>query len=401
MNAESLRGEEDETSKESRIPAKSISLHDHLLHQIGCLPLDHQTRLMCERLLEWLDADGRLSSPLEELAQSTGWEFAQLEEALRLIQHLDPAGVGARSLAECLLIQLSTRHLQGSLAAEILRDHFDLLVKRKFQLLAGRLQVEIADVQAAYQMIQGLDPKPARNFGGESPTARVPDLIVRSDAEGFEVEVNDEDLPRLVLNRGYVALLKDPSKPEEAKQFIREKMQQGTWLIKAITQRRSTLLSIGRCLVKLEQEFLIYGMPQIKTFTQEEVARMVGCHPSTISRAIAGKTMQTPFGILPLEYFFGGGISVSEAAGNRISSKQIQAEIESMIAQEPPSKPLSDSAIAEALLAKNYPVARRTVAKYRAQMHILPAHLRRSLENSPSTSAPVLPNGEETPSPQR
>ena len=302
-----------------------------------------------------------------------------VERALRLIHRLDPPGVGARSLPECLLIQFDDRNLAESLAARIVRDHFVLLAKRNLRQLAARLHVSLTEVQKAVELITHLDPKPGRNFNTEVAFPLIPDLIVHELAGEYHVELNDDDLPRLGLNDQYWGLLRDPAASPDARQFIREKIREARWLLRALHQRKTTLLTIARCLVKLEQEYFLHGVRSLRPLTQDEVARHVGCHPSTVSRAIAEKTIQTPHGIVPLERFFGGGLTNSQHPSNRISAHTVHAELQQMIASEDPTHPLSDEVLGETLRGRGYPVARRTVTKYREQLQILSAHLRRQL----------------------
>ncbi len=368
---------QDEEEFQPDVAARSNSLHEHLIHQLYSLQDTEPLRKTAEILLGWLDPDGYLRSPLEEISEAEGLPVPELEQGLTLIQRFDPPGVGARNLQECLLIQLSLRNESDSLAAEIVRSHFDLFVKRKLSQLALKLKTGPEQVQEAALLIGQLDPKPARNFSPDLSLAITPDLTVRQlKNNGYDVELNDEDLPALSLNTSYRGLLRTKTVDSEAKNFIREKMQQGTWLLKAIRQRKTTLLSIAKCLVELEKDYFTHGIQHLRSVTQEEVAHMIGCHPSTVSRAIAGKTIQTPYGILSLETFFGGGIEDPSNSGKHLSAQTIQAEIENLISQEKPSKPLSDQEIAKALIERGYPVARRTVAKYRSQLNILPAHYR-------------------------
>ncbi len=359
------------------VAARSNSLHEHLLHQLYSLQDTEPLRKTAETLLGWLDPDGYLRSSLEEISEAEGLPVSELEQGLTLIHRFDPPGVGARNLQECLLIQLSLRNESDSLAAEIIRRHFDLFIKRKLSQLASKLKTGAEQVQEAALLIGQLDPKPARNFSPDLSLAITPDLTVRQLKNNtYEVELNDEDLPALSLNTSYRGLLRTKTVDSEAKNFIREKMQQGTWLLKAIRQRKTTLLSIAKCLVELEKDYFTHGIQHLRSVTQEEVAHMIGCHPSTVSRAIAGKTIQTPYGILSLETFFGGGVEDPSNSGKHLSAQTIQAEIENLISHEKPSDPLSDQEITKALIERGYPVARRTVAKYRNQLNILPVHYR-------------------------
>ena len=360
-------------------PARAVSLHEDLLFQLHCLPDDTPGLTPAEALIEWLDPDGYLRTPLEDIAQTEGLSVAVLEEGLAVLHRLDPPGVGARSLSECLLIQLAHRNQSASLAARIIRDHFETFTKRRLNELVGTLHANPSEVRAACETIAHLDPKPAGNFSADPALPLIPDLIVRKVDGEYEVELNHEELPRVTLNRRYRTLLRDPAAPADARQFLRERLRQALWLLKALEQRRARLLGIGRCLVELERGYFENGISHLRALTQDEVARAVGCHPSTISRGIAHKTIQTPYGIVPLERFFGGGLTNSQHPSNRISAHTVHAELQQIIASEDPAHPLSDEALAATLRTRGYPVARRTVAKYREQLKVLPAHLRRQV----------------------
>lgn len=363
-------------------PARAVSLHEHLLFQLHCLPADTPGLKPAEVLIEWLDSDGYLRTPLEDIAQAEGLSAAALEQGLVVLRRLDPPGVGARSLSECLLIQLAHRNQSASLAARIIRDHFETFTKRRLNELVGKLHASPAEVRAACETIARLDPKPAGNFFAAPALPLIPDLIVRKlegDEGDYEVELNDDALPRVRLNRRYRNLLQDPSAPADAKQFLRERLRQALWLLKAIEQRSARLLGIGRCLVELERGYFENGVSHLRALTQDEVASAVGCHPSTISRGIAHKTIQTPYGIVPLDRFFGGGLTNSQHPSNRISAHAVHAELQQIIASEDPAHPLSDEVLGETLRGRGYPLARRTVTKYREQLQILPAHLRQQL----------------------
>ena len=369
---------EEETLPANERVARLACLEDHLLQQLRIIsPLEEPIRRVATLLIGWLDKDGYLRDSPEEIALQIGVETPQVEEALEWIQRLDPPGIGARNLPECLAIQLNRRQPVDRLALVVVTEYFDLLAKRKLSRIATRLGVELSEIQRACRGIARLEPKPARGFSVERAPALIPDLIVREMKEGqYDVELNDEDLPRLGLSSAYVGLLRDPATAPEAKRFIREKIRQGIWLLRAVSQRNTTLLSIARWIVQLEQEYLSEGILRLKPLTQDQVARRVGCHPSTISRAIDGKTIQTPYGILPLDRFFGGGIVHPTEEGKRISSQTVQAEIQALIAQEDSTQPFSDQALMKILQERGFPVARRTVAKYRDQLRILPARLR-------------------------
>jgi len=380
--ADSPRGrsaDDDDDLPQRETPQRPPNLYEHLLLQLRCLPADEAAKQIAEKVLGWLDPDGYLRTPLEEIASAEGRRVEELEAPLQLIHRLDPLGVGARTLQECLLIQLLQMQPTNAVATRIVRDHFELFAKRKLRPLAARLEASASDVQQACRAIAGLNPKPARNFqlDGEPVQYYIPDLIVREANGEYHVELNDEKLPRIGLSSHYRNLLRNPGTDPETKLFIREKMRQAVWLLKAVNQRHSTLLALARSLVQMEKDYFSHGVTHLKSLTQESLARSIGCHASTISRAISGKSIQTPYGVMPLDAFFGGGVSRPEENGAMVSSRTIQAQIKRLVDNEDPAKPLSDHAIENALKAQGYPVARRTVAKYRTAMKVLPAHLRK------------------------
>ena len=357
--------------------ARPPTLYEHVASQLRCALEPGPVLSAAQTLLLWLDPDGYLRTPIEDIAQAESLSVDHVQQALTAIQHVDPPGVGARNLRECLLIQLRQRQEPHSLAERIIRDHFDLFAKRKMRQLASRIGATMDDIQSACRLIARLDPRPARAFSSSDPAAGlVPDLVVHRAQDEFHVELNDDAMPRIHLSSRYRSLLRSAGTPTDAKLFIRQKLRQGVWLLKAINQRHTTLLAVAKTLVKLEHEYLLRGVSHLKPLTQEAVAQIVGCHASTVSRAIAGKTIQTPHGILPLAMFFGGGIARPNEEES-LAPKTIQAEIGKLIASEDPAKPLSDQALADALRARGFPVARRTIAKYRSTLKLLPAHLRK------------------------
>ena len=380
--------DEDEETYRPEPASQPSSLYEHLAFQIHCMGIDALQAALAERVIGWLDPDGYLRTPLEEIAAAEGVELGALTAVLDLIHRMDPAGVGARNLRECLLIQLDHHHQRDNLAWRILQEQFELFTKRHPAQLAARLKVPLAEIEEACRQITYLDPKPARGFSTTPIAFQTPDLIIQKSDGSYQVDLNDAELPHLRISRQYRQLLRQRDTAEDAKQFIRERVRQGMWVIKAIRQRRDTLLSIGRCLVEVQRDYLDYGISYLNPLTQHEVAQRIGCHASTISRAIAGKTVQTPYGSLPMEAFFGGGIVDPEHAERRMSPKSIHAELQDLITREDPCRPLSDQALLSALKTRGYPIARRTVAKYRTELRILPAHLRRrAVSASPAPSA--------------
>lgn len=363
--------------------ATSQSLHESLKLQLGCLKLDPELARLGESLIDRLDENGYLEDPLEDLGAELGVDRDRLEAALKVIQGLDPAGVGSRNLRECLLLQLEDRGAIHTLAYRLLKDHFDLFAQHRFNAIAKATAQPIEVVLQAVRELKQLNPKPGSTFSGQLPPTVVPDLITHHRETHYDVELNDQELPRVAISRTYYRMLKDPNTPEDAKSFLMEKFRRAGWLIKAIDERHATLLAIGRCLISLQREFLEQGPQAIRPLTQAQVAGLIGRHPSTVSRAIAGKTIDTPYGVFRLEQLFASSIpqrsSEANAEPEAVSDEMIKSEIQRLIAEEDPTHPLSDASLATRLAERRLVVARRTIAKYRAALKILPAHLRRRL----------------------
>lgn len=371
----------------------ALSLQDTLAIQWGCLASCEGQRRLGEALLQRLDENGYLTEPLEDIAQELQVESQELEAVLKLIQRLDPPGIGARTLRECLLLQLERRlpdpTLNGAtppqaspdepqvrLAHRILQDHFELFVRHRPAALARATGASEEELQRACALLRRLNPKPGRALSGGVSPSLVPDLVIRKRERHYDVELNDESLPLLRINHRYHRMLQDADTPGDVKTFLQERFRRAGWILKAIEERNATLLAIARCLISLQPEFLERGPQALGPLTQAQVAGLIGRHPSTVSRAIAQKTIDTPFGIMRLEQFFASAVP-QPTNDTRVSDERIKSEIRQLIAQERADHPLSDAALASRLKERQIAVARRTIAKYRTSLRILPAHLRR------------------------
>ncbi|MBI3083753.1 MAG: RNA polymerase factor sigma-54 [Candidatus Omnitrophica bacterium] len=376
-----FEGQEDAREKRSfreHLPTQPLTLREHLLGQLHYLALSPAEAALGEKLIDNLDEHGYLEVPLEELAKNVGAALPDAERCLKLIQEFDPPGVGARDLRECLLIQLRSRGKgEESLTLQIVRDHFELVRKRGLKAIARHCSVRLSEVQEAFRDIQALDPKPGRAYGGTLVAVLVPDAMIERVDGAYEVSLRREELPRLRISRYYRNLLKDPTAPDEVRQYLKEKVDGALWLMKAIGQRNLTLKEIVRCIACLEEEFLDKGPAYLKPLTLEQVAQLVGRHKSTVCRAVANKYLQTPWGIVPLERFFGGGLR--QDSGAPVAEQHVKAEIRALIEGEDPHTPLADQELVDELKTRGVTVARRTVAKYREELTILPSHLRKAL----------------------
>ena len=352
------------------------SLYESLRMQLGCQQITEEERGIGETLITHLDDFGYLDVPLLDLATELHIPLERLETLLTLIQRFDPPGVGARDLRECLMIQAEQAGAHEGLAYRILRDHFELFAHHRLTAIAKATRAALDDVVQACEWLKRLNPKPGRAFANDLPPSVIPDLIIHHREKHYDVELNDQEVPRVAVSRAYYRMLKDARTPSDAKEFLVSKFQKANWLIKAIDERNATLLSIARCLISLQREFLEQGPPALKPLTQAQVASLIGRHSSTVSRAISGKTIDTPCGIFRLEQLFASGVPQTEQTDS-ISDEKIKSELERLVASEDPCHPLSDAALAKHLAEQQIIVARRTVAKYRAALKILPAHLRK------------------------
>ena len=356
--------------------SSSENLASHLLWQLYLSDLEEKEREIGEYIIGNLNERGYLTLSVAEIARDLSVSEEEVERVRKKIQFFDPTGVASFDLKECLLVQLEYLGLKGSLAEELVKNHLKDLELGRFARLAKKLGVSIAEIEAAIEIIRGLEPIPARNFTETEPQYVEPDVLVFKEGEEWIVRLNDEGLPRLRISPYYRKLLSDPSVPLAAKQYIQKKLRAATWLIKSIEQRHRTLLKVSESIVRFQRDFFEKGIAGLKPLVLREVALDVGLHESTVSRVTTGKYMDTPHGIFELKYFFSTGYR--SGSGEEISAETVKQYIREIIAQEDPRKPYSDQKIAD-ILNKNYniKIARRTVAKYRDQLGILPANRRK------------------------
>lgn len=357
------------------------SLADHLIGQLNLLPLAERDWVLAAALAESLDEDGYLRMPLEDLGGLVPLvpraDADELAIALRRVQSLDPAGVGARSVVECLLLQLPLieRERERELASLILRDNVQALASRDVQVLARRLGAEPALVEATCAAIRRLDPHPGWRFGSPSVHYVTPDVIARKVRGQWTAVLNEAVVPRVRLNRSYAELFRRYRSAEHAE--LGAHLQEARWTVRNVEQRFSTILAVAQAILKRQQHFLVYGAMAMKPLALREIADEVGVHESTVSRVTNNKFMATPCGVYELKYFFSRGLAT--ASGGECSPTAIRSLIQEMIAGESPQQPLSDVEIARQLSLQGLNVARRTVTKYRQLMKIDAAERRRML----------------------
>ena len=366
-------------------------LSDHLLEQIALLDLSARDQLLAEEFIGSIDDDGRLSASLRDIHDALNtllssdpmfadigdpYSADEIERMLRVVQELDPPGIAARDLQECLRLQLMAQGLVPSLAAQLVDEGFDALSAHRWSDAARQFGVTVREIQDAADLIGKLDPKPGLRFRDGGDDYIVPDLTIDTVGEEYVVSLNDTQLPRLRVNRAYQQLLLNRGQLDaESREFIASKFTAAQWMLQAIEQRRQTMLKVTSFIVTHQREFFERGVQSLRPLTLRDVADAVGMHESTISRVTSEKYVQTPRGVLPLRYFFSAGLS--SASGDDVSARGIQDQIAKLVASANAHAPLTDQAIVEILGRRGVSIARRTVAKYREQLGILSARMRR------------------------
>src|SRR5437870_7341609 len=353
----------------------ATSLQEMLIEQVRESALAEDLRPVAEMLIGNIDDYGYLKVSIEELAMSTGLPAEKIQQVLKVIQSFDPPGVGARDLRECLLLQMDRSGQQNTLEYRIVNEFMEALGKRRIPEIARGTNHDVDDVQEALERIARLEPRPGRSFLPDNDQYVLPEVFVhRADGE-FVVTTNNEHIPHLRISNTYKDLMAQGENSAEVRNYIREKIRAGKFLIKSLHQRQQTILNIAKEIVHRQREFMEKGVAFLKPLTMVQVAEVVGVHETTVSRAVSGKYMETPQGTFEMKYFFTSGIKTASGVG--MSNTSVKDIISEMIESEDPKKPLSDEEIVKLLSEKGIVIARRTVAKYRSELNILPSHLRK------------------------
>jgi RNA polymerase sigma-54 factor len=379
-----------------RVTVEARGLDDHLRDQIALLDLSDRDRLLAEEFIGNINDDGYLAASLDEIIHGINevilraaeerddereaplFGEADAQRMLGIIQGLEPPGIGARDLQECLALQIPGAGLTGTLAERLVREHFAELIGHRWADIARKAGCTPAEAQAAADDVAKLNPKPGRAFSDTDGNYVVPDLVVEKVDGEYLVFTNDSNLPRLRLSRSYQEIARDKKRFDaEHKEFITSRLSAAQWLIQAIEQRRQTMLKVMHFIVDRQREFFEKGVQGLRPLTLREVADAIGMHESTISRVTNEKYAQTPRGVLPLKFFFSSGLK--SADGEDVSARGIKATIERLVADEDPRDPLTDQALVEILARDGLRIARRTVAKYRDELGILKAQMRKRL----------------------
>jgi len=353
-----------------------VTLGDHLQSQLSMVPLDDAVRDAADAIIGNLDENGYLMTTVEEIAGSGEHTVENLYLALRAVQALDPAGIGARDLQECLLLQLTSRNATGGVAWLIVAGYMKLLETRQWKELARLLRRPLEHIQIAISVIQHLDPRPGLRYSG--PDARVvePDVTITKDGEEYIIQLNDEDLPQLRLNSQYRRMLDRDQEPnKDVRNYVKERYASALQLMKNIEQRKQTILRVCQSIVRRQEDFLDHGIDFLKPMMIKDVAEEIGVHPSTVSRAVAAKYAHTPQGVFELRYFFSEAVQGPSGGGTPLLI--LKRKVKKMIEEEDTAHPLTDEQITARLQAEGIQVTRRTVAKYREDMKIPSTHQRR------------------------
>ena len=353
----------------------NTSLQEILLEQVRESALAEESWPIAEMLIGNIDEYGYLKATLEELSASTGVPADKILEVLKVIQSFEPPGVGARDLRECLMLQLERAGQQDSLEYRIVRDFMEALGKRRIPEIARGTETEVDEVQDALENIARLEPRPGRAYLPDNDQYILPEVFVNRSGDEYVVSTNNEHIPHLRISNTYKDLMAQGNNSPEVRNYIREKIRAGKFLIKSLHQRQQTILNIAREIVNRQREFMEKGVACLKPLTMVQIAEVVGVHETTVSRAVSGKYMQTPQGIFEMKYFFTAGIQT--ANGDGLSNTSVKDMIAEIFKNEDGSKPLSDHEVVRMLQEKGIVIARRTVAKYRTELNILPSNLRK------------------------
>ena len=368
----------DKPSFESFLSAP-VTLADHLRSQLSVLVLSDRLREAADLIIGNLDENGYLGVPLADLSSEGEVEVPELEAALKVVQSLDPAGVGARDVRECLLLQLESRNARGGLAWRIVADHLKLIESRQFRELARLLSRPIEHIQIADHVIRTLDARPGLRYSGPGARQVEPDVYISKDGDDYVIDLNDNDLPQLRLNRDYRRMLDRDQEPnKDVRNYVKERYASAIQLMKNIEQRKQTILKVCQAIVRRQMDFLDRGIDLLKPMMIKDVAEEIGVHPSTVSRAVASKYAHTPQGVFELRYFFSEAVQGPLGSGTPLLL--LKRRVKKMIVEEDSAHPLTDEQITARLQQEGINVTRRTVAKYREDMRIPSTHHRRVRE---------------------
>jgi RNA polymerase sigma-54 factor len=351
------------------------TLQQNLIGQLNQTALSADDRKTAEMIIGNIDDNGFLQSTPEQMALNSGIPKEKFEKLLALIQSFHPPGVGARDLRECLLLQLQRQGKENTLEYKIISEHMEDLGKRRFPEIARRMNISVDEVQKAADKVARLNPRPGQIFAAAPQNYVLPDVTVEKVDGDYQIILNDDQIPHLRISNIYKDIIAQDKNGSEVKDYIRDKIRSGKFLIRSIHQRQQTISNIAQQIVSRQREFLEHGPSHLKPMTMGEIADAIGVHETTVSRAVSGKYMATPHGIFEMKYFFTSGYQT--ATGESLSNTSVKEAILDLVKHEDGNAPLSDQQIVEILNERGIPIARRTVAKYRDELNILPSTMRR------------------------
>lgn len=374
-----VSGGTEEIMNYENLISTTTSLHDHLMWQVGLGGFNDEEQHVLAILISYVDEEGYIKTPIEEIAREEECGVQELTEMLPFLHEFDPAGVGARDLKECLLIQAKHIEEDTNDLVKLLNEHIKDLEKKNYQGIAKAMNLPIEDVIEMCKIIYSMDPKPGRAYMPQDTQFVTPDVYVYKVGEEYMVALNEDGLPRLRISNLYKNILKGEKTDggAGAQDYIQDKLRSAVWLIKSIHQRQRTIYKVTESIVKHQQDFFEKGPGFIKPMILRDIANDIGMHESTVSRVTTNKYVHTPRGIFELKYFFNSGISKTD--GDSLASESVKLKIKNLVADEDVKNPLSDQKIVELLKKDGIQIARRTVAKYRDMLRILPSSKRKKM----------------------
>lgn len=368
--------QKEQTHSLEQYVSSEVTLPEHLMFQLQFASNNKDCRRIGKYIIESLDENGYMTSNEEEIAEALGNSKENIEKVLKLIQSFDPIGICAKSLGQCLLIQLENKGKKDKVFEKILMDHIEDIADNRLSIIAKSVGISVQDVQDLADEIKTLDPRPGRQFAGQDETKYiVPDIQVEKIDGEYVVTVNESSTPRLMVSSYYEKVLAESGQDEKISQYLTERLNSALWLIKSIEQRKQTVKNVVTSIVKFQKNFFDYGNKHLKTLTLKDIAEDLGIHESTVSRSINGKYMQSPRGVYELKYFFSAGVTAGQGEG--MSSNSVKTYIKEIIEDESPKSPYSDQKLVELLANRGIYISRRTVAKYRDEMNILSSSKRK------------------------
>jgi RNA polymerase sigma-54 factor len=371
------RGGDDELPSYENTLSQPASLTDHLVWQLNLSDLTPKQKTIGEVVIGNINEDGYLLATCEEMAQKENFDLHEVEAVLYRIQEFDPVGVAARDLKECLLVQIYDMDYEDEVLERIVENHLTDLEKKNYGHIAKTLAITIEEVIDRVKVIEELEPKPGRAFGGTPAHYIIPDIYVMKRGDEYVVMLNEDGLPKLKISPFYKNLLDENTQHANTKEYIQGKLRSAVWLIRSIHQRQRTIYRVTESIVRQQIDFFEKGIAFLKPMVLRDVANDIGMHESTISRVTTNKYVHTPRGIFELKFFFNSGIS--RVHGADVASESVKEKVKSIISAEDPAHPFSDQKIVELLLKENINIARRTVAKYREMLGILPSSKRKKV----------------------